>query len=142
MTLVQAYKSGLTTHQVARQFKCSPSTVLYKLRKAGCERRAPGIQKGQHRKPHDDAAFRLAVAEGLTMPELAQRFGLSTTNISRWKRRLGLQTRRPRKAPHRRERYLTVARGSNPEPKLFRCRCGAVAEDKRALEVCVHREGA
>ncbi len=77
----------------------------------------------------------------LTTIAIGRALGVSQTTACVWAKALGLP---PRNAAvgRRGTTQRRTMREAAAKPTRYRCVCGAVAEDKRALEVCIHREGA
>lgn len=81
---------GLSVEKIAGRFGKHPSTVSYWMRKYRLE--AANRQRHAARGAVDQANLEHAVAEGLSITELAERFDRSKATIRHWLRRYRLRT--------------------------------------------------
>lgn len=81
---------GVSVEQIGRRFGKHPSTVSYWMRKHGLE--APNRAKHAGRGGLDRGELETAVQAGLSIAEIARRFGRSKGTVRHWLRRYGLKT--------------------------------------------------
>src|SRR5450432_3689229 len=81
---------GVSVEQIGRRFGRHPSTVSYWMRKHGLE--APNRAKHVGRGGLDRGELETAVQAGLSIAEIARRFGRSKGTVRHWLRRYGLKT--------------------------------------------------
>lgn len=106
----------------------------------GCRAAAPHKPQPSARAlAHAAQLRRLWARADLTTREIGQLLGVSQPTVSNWARQLGLASRA---GVGSNASNLGTHASRHPEPKLFRCRCGAVVTESRAVDVCIHREGA
>jgi transposase len=81
---------GVSVEQIGRRFGRHPSTVSYWMRKHGLE--APNRAKHAAKGGIERAELEAAVQAGLSIAEMARRFGRSKGTVRHWLARYGLKT--------------------------------------------------
>jgi transposase len=142
---------GVSVEQIGRRFGRHPSTVSYWMRKHGLQ--APNRAKHAGKGGIDRAELEAAVAVGLSIGEIAQRFGRSKGTVRHWLGRYGLKTmHRSKRAsmpaaiaardagltscvlPCPRHGDTTFVREGRGYYRCVRCRVESVAKHRRGLK--------
>jgi transposase len=142
---------GVSVEQIGRRFGRHPSTVSYWMRKHGLE--APNRAKHAGKGGLDRDELELAVRAGLSIAEIAQRFGRSKGTVRHWLERYGMKTMRRAKRTsspaaiaardagletcmlscprHGETKFVRESRGYY---RCVRCRVESVAKHRRGLK--------
>lgn len=97
----QEYLAGATAQEIARRHDCSFPTVLKYLRRLGVPIRTQSDANQMRARQYSDDDLRALTAQPLRVREIAERLGVSTANVERRMRALGLKASlgRGRKGP-------------------------------------------
>ena len=142
---------GVSVDQIGRRFGRHPSTVSYWMRKHGLK--APNRAKHEARGGIARAELEAAVHAGLSIAQIAQRFGRSKGTVRHWLGRYGLETtHRSKRAstpgalaardaglrtcvlPCPRHGETTFVREGRGYYRCVRCRVDSVAKHRRKLK--------
>jgi transposase len=151
--LAEQLAAGRSLESLARELGRSPSTVAYWANKHGL-RSSHAVRHAARGGIERDALAAL-VEEGLSIRQIARRFGVSATTVRHWLRRHGLKTQPARysrrdsaKPPEvlrdcRRHGWVAFVRaGAEGHYRCARCNSEAVAARRRRLkEILVAEAG-
>lgn len=91
------YDREMSTHEIAEHFDCDQSTIGYWMDKFGLERR--NRSGSYERKPwhNPQTLLKLYFEEGLSPPEIGEKFGCAGKTICKWLNRFGVTTANQRR---------------------------------------------